>query len=287
MNTATIIRAKHDKQNKYFMMRRETAQDDGLSWAARGVLCYLLSKPDNWEIKVEDLQQNCGESKIYRILKELKKAGYLQDRSKKQDEKGRWSWTPYVLYETPQNTKVIPIPNEEKDSIPHFPQRGNRNVENRDTVFDQIEEQSTEDKVQKQAARPAPAPAPAREDISDSDFAAILALLESAGIVLNSQDLVKFKEDAKLYSIEEWGAGVNTLKERQRTKTIPKPFAYLMPILQGNAKDKGLEQSIISDNRPELKIHIPMVAPRLTLAEQEEQKKLLADTGKALLDDTA
>src|SRR5258707_13097107 len=42
-----IIRASR-KNQPYVMISRTTAQDSTLSWAARGVLAYLLSKPDDW-----------------------------------------------------------------------------------------------------------------------------------------------------------------------------------------------------------------------------------------------
>jgi hypothetical protein len=68
-----IIRARHDKDDPYFRLRRATAQDIQLSWAARGVITYVLSKPDNWEVRVEDLidQGDLGRNAIYRILGEL------------------------------------------------------------------------------------------------------------------------------------------------------------------------------------------------------------------------
>jgi hypothetical protein len=97
----TIKRAQHDDKNPYFMMRRDTAQDETLSWEARGVLSYLLSKPDDWEINIDDLQQQCGKNRVYRIIGELKKAGYIEDRKKQRASDGTWEWTPYILHETP------------------------------------------------------------------------------------------------------------------------------------------------------------------------------------------
>lgn len=96
---AKIIRAPHKKD--YFCMQRATAQDDSLSWEARGVIAYILSKPDNWEIQVKDLEQGCKKGRVYRILDELKEAGYLEERQQKQDDKGRYYWTPYILHERP------------------------------------------------------------------------------------------------------------------------------------------------------------------------------------------
>jgi len=96
-----IRRAPHDKENPYFQMRRESAQNRNLSWEARGVLAYLLSQSDDWVVQIKDLQQaKCGRDKVYRILDELKQAGYVQ-RERKQVEHGRFEWGDYLVSELP------------------------------------------------------------------------------------------------------------------------------------------------------------------------------------------
>jgi hypothetical protein len=88
-----ITRAAHDRDNPYFLMRRDTAQDSSLSFEARGVLSYLLSKPDDWKVYVGDLRRegNIGKDQIQRILKELEIARYLT-RKKCRDRLGQWDW---------------------------------------------------------------------------------------------------------------------------------------------------------------------------------------------------
>jgi hypothetical protein len=71
-----IIRASRNEYT-YVIISRATAQDRSLSWAARGVLAYLLSKPDDWQVDAGDLQQGCGRDKVYSLLAELIAAGYL------------------------------------------------------------------------------------------------------------------------------------------------------------------------------------------------------------------
>ena len=55
-------------------------KDERLSWKAKGILAYLLSKPDDWQIKVVDLikRSKDGREKVYAGIKELLNAGYLQ-----------------------------------------------------------------------------------------------------------------------------------------------------------------------------------------------------------------
>lgn len=96
-----IVRSKHDAQNKYFLMSRSTAQDRDLSFEARGMLAYILSKPDDWIVQIADLEQHCGETRVYRILKELRTARYVelvQIRNESGSRVLRWE---YRAYETP------------------------------------------------------------------------------------------------------------------------------------------------------------------------------------------
>lgn len=97
-----IIRARHNKDDPYFRLRRATAQDAHLSWAARGVITYLFSKPDNWEVRVDDLvgQGNLGRDAIYKILMELQQSSYIHRHKERRPDGtiGRWV---IDVYETP------------------------------------------------------------------------------------------------------------------------------------------------------------------------------------------
>lgn len=99
----TIKRATHGASQAYFLMSRSTAQDESLTWEARGVLSYLLSKPNDWLVVLKDLQQNCGRDKVRKIIRELIEHGYLEERQEIRDEKtGRIKgYTPHIVHETP------------------------------------------------------------------------------------------------------------------------------------------------------------------------------------------
>jgi hypothetical protein len=102
---STIIRADHDRDNPYLMMRRDTAQDSRLSWEARGVIAYVLSKSDNWKIRMDDLrkQGSSGRDVTRRILNELESAGYLT-RERIRLAHGHFDWE-CTLYEKPLATQ--------------------------------------------------------------------------------------------------------------------------------------------------------------------------------------
>ena len=58
MTKETIIRRQKGSESPFFATARRTAQDARHSFEARGVLGYILSKPDDWKVKIEDLRRD-------------------------------------------------------------------------------------------------------------------------------------------------------------------------------------------------------------------------------------
>ena len=102
----SVIRVKKDAD--YFAASNIPFNDETLSWEARGVMGYLLSKPDDWTVRFYDLVKRgpAGEHKIRRILKELEGAGYLE-RQRICDDGGRFDWVS-IIYETPTISRKSP-----------------------------------------------------------------------------------------------------------------------------------------------------------------------------------
>ncbi len=96
----TVIRAPHDADRPYFLHSRDTAQDRELTWEARGVVSYLLSKPPDWEVNPKDLQQLCGRDKVYKILNELIEHSYML-RYMEANKRGQYTKVVYELHERP------------------------------------------------------------------------------------------------------------------------------------------------------------------------------------------
>lgn len=94
-----IIRAS--KREKYTIVSNAPINDKGLSWEARGMLVWLLSKPNNWSINGESIahEGKAGVDKVWRMLKEIENAGYLR-RERVRDEQGRYRWES-ILREEP------------------------------------------------------------------------------------------------------------------------------------------------------------------------------------------
>lgn len=96
----TTIRVAKD--GDYSVIKNDPFRNATLSWEARGVLAYLLTKPDDWEVRVNDLikQGPSGRDVMRRILRELTLAGHLH-RIRLQRPNGTFEWIS-ELYETPR-----------------------------------------------------------------------------------------------------------------------------------------------------------------------------------------
>jgi hypothetical protein len=100
-----IRRAEHNASNRYFMVVRATAQHDALSYEALGLLTYLLSHNDNWIVQPDELRgRGAGRDRIYKLLTELIKLGYIE-RVTERDDKQRVTSVDYYVNEEPVTEK--------------------------------------------------------------------------------------------------------------------------------------------------------------------------------------
>jgi len=96
--STTIIRAP--RRDRFLIIDQRAIEDERLSWAARGLLAYLLSKPDDWKVLVNDLRKrgDLGRDGIYRLLRELRDTGYMRF-VRKRDRQGRIRGGTYIVRE--------------------------------------------------------------------------------------------------------------------------------------------------------------------------------------------
>lgn len=89
------------KRQRFTTVNRELINDQRLSFRARGVLVWILDKPDDWQFDSESLAEQAKEGRdaIRAALRELADAGYIR-RTKKRGEKGHWL-TETVVFESP------------------------------------------------------------------------------------------------------------------------------------------------------------------------------------------
>lgn len=84
------------------------------------MLWYILSRPQDWEVMIKDLEQQCGRDRVYRIIDELRRFGHIHRNPPTRDDKGRWVWEPYEVYEYPIAPDTDPYP-ENTDAVTDDP----------------------------------------------------------------------------------------------------------------------------------------------------------------------
>lgn len=123
------------KKTGFTQVSNSMLEDSRLSWRAKGLLCYMLSRPDNWRINKTDLYKRGTEGRdaMHSALNELKELGYLHIYPNQQD-KGQmqgWIWeyddTPFTaemrIIRTTENQQLN-IENEPETRLTENPTFG-------------------------------------------------------------------------------------------------------------------------------------------------------------------
>ena len=118
-----IVRKAEHKSN-YTCISNEILQRKDLSMRAKGLLVYLLSLPETWEIHKTELQKHFtdGRDAVFRAFEELEKKGYIQVK-RYRDQEGKFR-VQYTVYEEPIKPQ-------------HYPERNYR-YGSTDTVFQKV-----------------------------------------------------------------------------------------------------------------------------------------------------
>lgn len=96
-----IIRIKK-RENPYVQIDRAAIEDNRLSWRARGILAYLLGKPDEWSIHLFDIVNHGleGRDAVQAAMKELQEYGYATLQTVRGDG-GKMGGKEWVISEQP------------------------------------------------------------------------------------------------------------------------------------------------------------------------------------------
>jgi hypothetical protein len=115
-----MIRRSPRPDNHYTVISNDTLRDERLSYRARGLLAVILSRPDNWRIRSEQLalEGKEGRDAIRTALNELKTCGYLHVEITR-DSEGKLS-SEQVIYDHPV-TKPQVAPETENQLLENRP----------------------------------------------------------------------------------------------------------------------------------------------------------------------
>jgi hypothetical protein len=130
-------RVHKSKDNPYVMMNKKFLSDERLSYKAKGILSYLLSKPDDWKVYENDLvnQSEDGKTAVRSGLKELEEYDYIQ-KIQTRTKDGKFDGYNYDVFEQPMSQKLY---NKRKDTGAENPKTGNPKSDNHKVVNNELE----------------------------------------------------------------------------------------------------------------------------------------------------
>jgi len=97
-----IFRVMKNPENPYVMINKTALNDDNLTWKAKGLLCYMLCMPDDWQFYETELVKHSkdGRDSFRSAIKELIVCGYIHKGKRIRNEKGFLKGNEYTVYES-------------------------------------------------------------------------------------------------------------------------------------------------------------------------------------------
>ena len=122
------------KKDNYVVLDKTFLNDKTLSWKAKGIMAYMLSKPDDWTFYMNELEKHAidGKSSLQSGFKELRNKGYVVKR-RTQDENGQFEWET-IVHEVPYTD----FPSMEKPSMENQPLLSNDSLSNEELNNDEV-----------------------------------------------------------------------------------------------------------------------------------------------------
>lgn len=105
----SIFRREKSPEKPFTQVSNAIINDDRLTWQARGLLIYILSKPNDWHIFSKDLVNHSpsGRESVNTTINLLIELGYIE-RYKIRNNKGIYAGYEYLIHEEPiQSGKTV------------------------------------------------------------------------------------------------------------------------------------------------------------------------------------
>jgi len=101
------FRRPRDHDHPYAQIANEVLEDSDLSFKAKGILAYLLSRSDDWQVRQGQLESlgPDGRHAVRSGVQELREVGYL-DRTQLRKPDGGFLSHEYVVFETPARPEM-------------------------------------------------------------------------------------------------------------------------------------------------------------------------------------
>lgn len=229
----SVLRVEHPQQYQpgtFFRMPHAAARDAALSFDARGVLSYLISRGSGWRLTTHELRtQGLSRAQISRITNELEDGGYITRHQRRDPQTKRFG----------EVTWTVNLAGVDATRVPESRSTENRTTENRRTASRATENQQesvnpesanhpTENQVtENQSSESAHAPT----DDDDSSFS----------LPADFGKLTKTQRTELQAEVTRLGAErVREVVERVRGKAgVKRLAAYLLTALKNESESAG------------------------------------------------
>lgn len=176
----SIIRTDHNKEKPYAMINKAILRDKRLGMKEMGLLCYLLSLPSDWQVRISELPNHFSDGKdsVRATLSKLQNFGYATIK-RVRDMKGRIISTEVLVYEECQR----PIDNQGLRPYPDYPYMEKPYMENPPLLnTDLLNTDLTKEQQQ--------GPPPSEQEIAKAKSAVAVFVKSERKKVANGEDIV-------------------------------------------------------------------------------------------------
>ncbi len=113
MNDATVETGKR-LVHPFAQVSKSVLDDDRLSWKSKGIVSYLIGKPDGWKMRVTDIVKHGKEGRdaVWSALNELRAFGYA--KMERVRSAGRFSSVKWTVLDYPAFANEASSPRPEK-----------------------------------------------------------------------------------------------------------------------------------------------------------------------------
>lgn len=128
--TQTIFRVVHDPSNPYVIIDKRPFEKPYMSWKAKGLLGYLLSRPDDWTVRLGDLVKRSTDKAhaTRQALRELVKVGHARQVEYRY-QNGKYAGTVYEIHESPLYENPLAVfPKAEKRVVNNIESSNNESM---------------------------------------------------------------------------------------------------------------------------------------------------------------
>ncbi|MBP1971618.1 hypothetical protein J2Z83_003769 [Virgibacillus natechei] len=106
-----------EKNKNFVVMDKTPLNDKSLSWKAKGIIAYMLSKPDDWIFYLDEVMTHStdGEKSFRTGFQELKDNGYVKRKPIREGSRiVRWET---IVYENPLLADFVHVGNEHVGNV--------------------------------------------------------------------------------------------------------------------------------------------------------------------------